>query len=180
MFNENTPRHLSPTRGAVTNHAHLPPPSLIPNPSLSPDSHSTLNTPHTALNLLPIPSLTEIITNRDLITRTTRSTSNSLPKTSRHYNDIDPITLFISLNAAHDISPPSTPDIALEHTSLLHDCFLSAPLPFLRIRSWDLSKPPVSYHEATSRPDLTVWLAAMQQVFKGPVKRPGPDRTLTG
>ena len=47
-------------------------------------------------------------------------------------------------------------ELSLNHTSLLNECFLSAPLPFLRNRSWDLSKPPNSYHEAATRLDNTV------------------------
>ena len=82
VFNKNTPGHLSPTRGTLTNHALLPPPSLITIPSTPPDTHSLSDTPHTTPNPLPTPSLVEVIRNRDLITRTTRSGTNSLPKPS--------------------------------------------------------------------------------------------------
>ena len=165
VFNENTPGHLSPTHGALTNHTLLPPPSLITTPSHTHDTHSPATAPHITPNPLPTPSLVEVICNHDLITRTTHSGMNSLHKGSCHYNDIKPITLFISLNTIHNISPPPTPDPSNEHTSLLHDCFLSTPLPFLCNRSWDLLKPPVSYQEATSRPDAAVWLDAMQREY---------------
>jgi hypothetical protein len=105
------------------------------------------------------------------------SGTGSLPKQFRHYNDIDPITLFISLNNANEITPPTTPELHTTHTSLLHDCFLSAPLPFLRNRSWNLSKPPDSYHEAISRPDTAVWMAAMQQEYDSLETRKAFERT---
>ena len=117
---------------------------------------------------LTTPSLKDVLNNRNLITRTTRSTTNSLPKPSHHYNDITPISLLISLNTIHDITPPTTPDLQVghtTHTSLLNDCFLSVHLPFLCNRTWDLTKPPSSYHEATTWPDSNVWLSAMQREF---------------
>ena len=162
VFNENTPGHLSPTRGLLKDHSLLPPPSLITDHSPTTDSRHLFTAPHTSHTPLPTLVLADVLHNRDLITRTTRSATGSLPKQFRHYNDIDPLTLFISLNAANDITPPTTPELYTTHTSLLNDCFLSAPLPFLRNRSWNLSKPPNSYHEAVSRPDAAVWLAAMQ------------------
>ena len=70
------------------------------------------------------------------------------------------------MNAADtitNVSPPSSPDVSPTHTSLLHDCFLSAPPPFLHHRSWDLTKPPNSYHEATLRSDSAIWYSAMQR-----------------
>ena len=82
VFNENTPGQLSPTRGTLINHALLPPFSLITIPSTTPDTHSLSNTPHTTPNPLPTPSLVEVIHNRDLITRTTRSGTKSFPKPS--------------------------------------------------------------------------------------------------
>jgi hypothetical protein len=48
VFNENTPGHLSPQRGHPTNHALLPPPSIIPeSPSAHHDHHSSPSLPHT-------------------------------------------------------------------------------------------------------------------------------------
>ena len=165
VFNEKTPGHLSPTRGTLIDHALLPPPSLITPPSPTPRTSIPSVAPHTTTTPLPSPTLAHVLHNRDVIARATRSKTNSLPKSIRHYNDIDPISLFISLNAAHDISPPTSPDLSTEYTSLYNECFLSSPLPFLRNRSWDLSKPPNSYHEATNRPDSSVWLAAMQREY---------------
>ena len=90
--------------------------------------------------------------------------TNSLPKPSRHYNDIDSISLLISLDTLDDITPPSSPDLSTStYSSLYQDCFLSAPPTFLRGRSWDLSKPPNSYHEATLRSDNAIWLSAMRR-----------------
>ena len=177
VFNEATPGHLSPNRGLPTNYDSLPPPSLTQS---TPSTHhaSSSSIPHTTPTPLPTPSLTDIIHNRDLLVRTTRSQTNSLPsKPFRHYNDIDPINLCISLNTIHTITPPSTPDPTTTHTSLFHECFLSAPLPFLRNRSWDLNKPPNSYHEAINRPDNSVWLAAMQREYESLEARKAFKRT---
>jgi hypothetical protein len=151
VFNENAPGHLSPRRGHPTNHDLLPQPSILPDSS-SPNQNSIHNTsnPHTAVNPLPAPNIADVIHARDLTTRITRSSTDSLPKTTHHRNDIDFVNLSISLNDIYTITPPTTPDLSAQHLSLLHDCFLSAPLPFLRNHSWDLSKPPNSYHEATT------------------------------
>ena len=164
-FNENTPGHLSPRRGLPTNHAFLPTSSTIPNSP--PDSTSNLqhtpSVPHTTPNPLPLPDITNTIQTRNLITRATQTTTNSLPKPTQHYNDIDIVNLSISLNTTYDITPPLSPNPHNHHTSLLHDCFLSAPPSFLHNHSWDLSKPPNSYHEATTCPNNATWMAAMQQ-----------------
>ena len=177
MFNENIPGHLSPNRGLATNHSLLSPPSLITERLPTADSNHPPDPPHTAHTPLPTLALVDVLRNRDLITRNTRSTTGSLPKQSRHYNDIDPVTLFISLNAANEITPPTTPELQTTHTSLLHDCFLSAPLPSLRNRSWNLSKPPNSYHEAISCPDSAIWLAAMQREYDSLESRKAFERT---
>ena len=130
VFNENTPGHLSPTRGAVIDPALLPPPSLIPDSTI-PQHLNSPTAPHTTPNPLPSPTLADVIHNRDTLTRTTRSATNSLPKPIRHHNDIDSITLFISLNTAQYLSPPITPDPTTTYTTLYNECFLSSPLPFL-------------------------------------------------
>lgn len=78
-------------------------------------------------------------------------------------NDIDFVNLLISLNNIYDITPPPSPNTSPTHTSLFHDCFLSAPPPFLHRCSWDLTKPPNSYHEATLRSDSSVWYSPMQR-----------------
>src|SRR5271168_2717128 len=88
-----------------------------------------------------------------------------------HYNDIDSISLLISLNTLHDITPSPSPDFFYTHTALLNECFLSAPYPFLRNRPWDLTQPPNSYNEATARPDSAVWIAAMQREVDSLEKR---------
>jgi Reverse transcriptase (RNA-dependent DNA polymerase) len=157
-------------------HNLLPPPSVISGSSLSRTSHH-YPIPHTSPTPLPTPAIADVVHNRDLITRTTRSATNSLPKPTRHYNDIDSVSLFISLNTVHDISPPTTPDFSTVHTSLLNDCFLSAPFPFLHNRPWDLMKPPNSYHEASTRPDNAVWSAAMQRELDSLESRKAFERT---
>jgi hypothetical protein len=81
----------------------------------------------------------------------------------KNFNDIDTVNLSIALNTVHNITPPSSPDPYTIHSSIFQDCFLSAPPSFLRARSWDLSKPPNPYHEATTRLDSATWLAAMQR-----------------
>jgi hypothetical protein len=106
-----------------------------------------------------------------------RSTTNSLPKPVRHYNNIDSLSLFISLNTLHDITPSSSPDPSYTHTLLLNECFLSAPYPFLRNRPWDLTQPPNSYNEAIARPDSAVWLASMQREVDSLGKRQAFERT---
>ena len=177
VFNESIPGHLSPSRGIPTNHNLLPPPSIISD-STSPQLPVELpSTPHTTPNTLPTPSLIDVIHNRNMFTRNTRSTTNSLPKPTRHYNDIDSVNLLISLNDVYRLSPPPTPELSDNHTSLLNECFLSAPLPFLRNRSWDLSKPPNSHHEATTRPDNAVWIAAMRRELDSLELRKAFERT---
>ena len=176
VFNESVPGHLSPKRGLPLNLSLLPPPSqLIPDSSAPEPSTGT---PHSPPTPLPSPSITDIVNTRDLITRATRSTTNSLPKPSRHYNDLASVNLLISLNTAYDITPPSTPDISTTHTSLLHDCFLSAPPPFLHHRSWDLTKPPNSYHEATLRSDHSIWHSAMRRELDSLEERKAFERTF--
>lgn len=174
VFNETTPGHLSPHRGLSVDHSLLPSPSIVSQQT--PDSQTSSPPPNTNPNPLPIPTITDAIHTRNLLTRTTRSSTNSLPKPTRHYNDINIISLFTSLNAIESLTPP-TSNIPITHTSLFYDCFLSAPLPFLRNRSWDLSKPPNSYHEATTRPDHSVWLAAMQREFDSLEERKAFVRT---
>ena len=159
-------------------------PSLRHTPSFSPDHHlnnindfSPSHSPHLDNQFCNSPSISEIIQTRDHISRATRSTTNSLPQPNRHYNDIFSVNLLISLLHVHDISPPSTPDLSTSHTSLLHDCFLSAPPPFLHHRSWDLTKPPNSYHEATLRSDSSVWYSAMQRELVSLDERKAFERT---
>ena len=159
-FNETTPGHLSPAGGISTNNALLSPPSQTLNIHHSSMPLTSSTTPHITHTPLPAPSLADVVHNRDLMIRSTRSHTNSLPKPHRHYNDIDIINLSISLNTAHDITSDSLPDPSTLHTELFHECLLSAPLPFLRNRSWDITKPPNSYHEAINRPDNSIWLAA--------------------
>ena len=124
--------------------------------------------PHTVPTPLPTSSLATVINNRNLFTRTMRSHTDSLPsKPFQHYNDIDSISLLAALNTIHTITPSTTPDPCNSHTSLLNDCFLSAPLPFLHNRSWDLTKPPNSYvyHKALNRLDNPIWFTAMQREY---------------
>ena len=98
VFNETTPGHLSPNRGHPTNLALLPPPSLVSTPSSTTETLSMLDQPHSRPNPLPTPLLTDVLNTQNLLARTTRSSTNSLPTPLRHYNDIEPITLLISLN----------------------------------------------------------------------------------
>jgi hypothetical protein len=178
VFNENTPGHLSPQCGLPTNLALLPPPSILPEPLSDNDHQSPSSIPHTAPNPLPTLKLTDVIHTRTLIDCATCSTTNSLPKPTQHYNDIDSVNLSISMNTINDLTPSKTPpDPFTQHSSLLHDCFLSAPLLFLHNCSWDLSKPPNSYHKATTRPDHATWLAAMQQELESLEKRKVFERT---
>src|ERR1700678_4055587 len=177
VFNESTPGHLSPHRGLSTNHDLLPPSSVIDDSSSIHDRERPLPNPHTTPNPLPIPNIADTIHARNLFTRTTRSTTISLPKPNKHYNDLDTVNLSISLNTIHTITPPSSPDPYTLHSSIFYNCFLSAPPTFLRARSWDLSKPPNSYHEATMRPDSTTWLAAMQQELDSLAERKAFERT---
>ena len=177
VFNENVPGHLSPTCGLPINLSLLPPPSLLPNNHGPPDIPT--DAPLTTPTIIPTPSISKVITNRDLITRSTRSTTNSLPKPTRHYNDIHSISLLISLDTLHTITPPSSPIFPnTTHSSLYQDCFLSAPPSFLRNRSWDLSKPPNSYHEASMRSDSSIWLSAMHRELESLEKRQAFERTF--
>ena len=172
-----TCHQIAVSRLPTSRYNALPPLSLIHSTSSTPHTPST-SIPHTAPTPLPTPSLADIIHTRDLLTRTTCSQTNSLPtKSFRHYNDIDPIRLCISLNTIHAITPRTTPDPSTTHTSLLNECFLSAPLPFLPNCSWDLNKPPNSYHKAINRHDNSVWLDAMQREYDSLDARKAFERT---
>ena len=178
VFNEAVPGHLSPSRGLPLNLSLLPPPSLLPPSGSTSLPDIPTITPHSTPTSIPSPSISDIVHTRNLISRVTRSTTNSLPKPSRHYNDIESVNLLISLNSIHIITPPSSPDTSATHSSLLHDCFLSAPPPFLHNRSWDLSKPPNSYHEATLRSDSSIWHSAMQHKLESLNERKAFERTF--
>ena len=108
VFNKSTPGHLSPTCGMPIDHGLLPPLSLLPILLSTNDTNHTVTTPHSSPTPLPSPTLANVLHNRNLITHATRSTTNSLPKPTRHYNDIEPVGLLISLNTAFDITPPPT------------------------------------------------------------------------
>lgn len=165
----------------------------LPPASIVPDDHISLtnllpppSTPHTSPTPIPTPSLVDAVRDRDLILagrsqRTTRAATGSLPASRHHYNDIETINMFVSINEI-DVFLATSPDIT--HDSLHNDpnflydhCFLSAPPFFLRPRSFDLSKPPNSYHEAINRPDKAVWLAAMQREIDSLEERKAFERT---
>ena len=176
VFNESVPGHLSPRRGNPVDYDKLPPSSTIPDePVTSTAPLPPPSVPCTVTTPLPTPSIVDTVRNRDVVLadryeRATRSSTHSLPPTRRHYNDIETINTLISLNEvdAFMMTSTSPTTIHLEYApadlNLLFDqCFLSAPPPYLRSRSFDLSKPPNSYHEAINRPDKAAWLAAMQR-----------------
>jgi Reverse transcriptase (RNA-dependent DNA polymerase) len=190
VFNESIPGHLSPRRGNPIDFARLPPASIIPHDHSHPVAPLPPESlPHTTLTSLPTPSFVDAVQDRDMVIdnrnqRATRSTTNSLPPQRRHYNDIEVISMFVSLNKINAFltdpistnvvydPPPTDPDL------LYDQCFLTAPPSFLRARPYDLSKPPNSYHEAVSRPDKPVWLAAMQREMSSLEERKAFERTL--
>jgi len=76
------------------------------------------------------------------------------------------ISDFVSLSLADDILTAEPPvDLAsLEYDALSHYCLLMS-LDCQRFQcpiTYDLQKPPDSYHEALAHPDSQVWLTAMQ------------------
>lgn len=145
VFNENTPGHLSPHCGLSMNHALLPPSSVISNPFPTHDQQCNLNIPH--------------------LTPTKISLPDPLGLQLTHFQNLLNTTmtnLSISLNTAYDITPPPSPDLHTHYSSLFHEFFLSAPPSFLCNCSWNLSKPPNSYHEAVTHLDNAAWLDAMQ------------------
>ena len=73
---------------------------------------------------------------------------------------INEIDAFFTVHTSINKIPDTT---SIDFDTLYEHSFLSAPPPFIRTRSYDLSKPPNSYHEAINRPDNSVWLAAMQR-----------------
>jgi hypothetical protein len=109
--------------------------------------------------------------------RITRTDTNSLPKPRCHYNDIQTITSFISINDSPpiDLSPHSFENT--NYHDLLSYSFLSSPLPFYRPRTINLSKTPNTYHEAMSRPDKDVWVSAMKCKFDSLEERKAFERT---
>jgi hypothetical protein len=189
VFNESVPGHLSPRRGNPIDFNLLPPASIIPDDH--PQSHIpilSLTLPCTTPTPLPTPSIADTIRDRDKILadrpqRTTRSTTNSLPPPRRHYNDLETINSFISINELNTFLTTSTSNNVIPDSSsidfdiLYEHSFLSAPPPFIRTRPYDLSKPPNSYHEAIKRPDKNVWLAAMQREVDSLEGRKAFERT---
>ena len=189
VFNESVPGHLSPRRGGLLDFDSLPEASIIPTAHLPSDPIlPSTSPPHSIPNPLPTPTLVDTIFDRDTVLagrhqRTTRSSTNSLPPMKPHYNDIDVVNMFISHNdlttflSTSSLSP-TTHDSYLDNLDLLFDqCFLTAPPSFIRNRPFDLSKPPNSYHEATHRPDKSVWLAAMQREYDSLEERKAFERT---
>ena len=183
IFNESVPGHLSPHRGGPLNLNNLPTPSIVPDnldhPLILPNPNSL---PCTTPIPLPTPTIADTIHDRDIMAtdryqRVTRSSTSSLPPTRRHYNDIETVNMFISLNELDTFlfSPgqpePSNPNLLYEQ------CFLSAPPSYVRTQSFDLSKPPSSYHEALNRPDKSLWLAAMQREIDSLEERRSFERT---
>ena len=73
---------------------------------------------------------------------------------------INQIDAFFTVLTSNNKIPDTT---SIDLDTLYEHSFLSAPPPFIRTQSYDLSKPPNSYHEALNRPDNSVWLAAMQR-----------------
>ena len=154
---------------------------------MTPIPHTSL--PPTATIPLPTPSIVETIRHRDVALadhsqRATRSSTHSLPLPKRHYNDIEVVNMFISLNeinafmATSAFSHTAQLDLSSLDLDLLFDqSFLSAPPAYLRTRFYDLSKPPNSYHEAIHRPDKGVWLAAMQREVDSLEERKAFERT---
>ena len=190
IFNESVPGHLSPRRGHTIDLDKLPPASTVSDDSTVPNIPPTPNSlPCTTAIPIPTPSLSDAIQNRNtmlphLSQRTTRAATNSLPPVRRHYNDIDTVNAFVSLNEINTFLDTSTPFDILDYELipdglelLFHQCFLTAPPPFLRSRPYDLSKPPNSYHEALHRSDKAVWLAAMQREIDSLEERKAFERT---
>ena len=83
VFNETVPGHLSPNRGLLLNLSLIPPPSQLTQTPSSPDPLTGI--PHSTPTILPSPSISDVVHARNLISRVTQSTTNSLPKPSRHY-----------------------------------------------------------------------------------------------
>ena len=86
------------------------------------------------------------------------------------------------LVSLHDIdtilpSPSSPSPLDLPYDQLYNQSYLSTPLLSFRQRKFDLSKPPNSYHEALSRQDKNVWLAAMQREYDSLEERKAFDQT---
>jgi hypothetical protein len=171
IFNESVPGHLSPHRGNYVDFSLLPPPSIIQDVnSNEPTLTTPAQQPSTSLTPLYHPTLSDMIRDRDTILKAstehiTRTDTNSLPKPRHHYNDIQTITSFISINDSPpiDLSPHSFENT--NYHDLLSYSFLSSPLPFYRPHTINLSKPPNTYHEAMSRPDKDVWVSAMKHEF---------------
>jgi hypothetical protein len=156
IFNESIPGHLSPHCGNYVDFSLLPPPSIIQDiDSNEPTLTTPAQQPSTSITPLYHPTLSDMIHDRDTILKVsteciTRTDTNSLPKPRRHYNDIQTITSFISINDSPpiDLSPHSFENT--NYHDLLSYSFLSSPLPFYQPRTINLSKPPNTYHKAMS------------------------------
>ena len=87
--------------------------------------------------------------------------------------------MFVSLYNIENIlsSHPTSSSLDHSYDVLYAQSFLSTPLPPFRQRKFDLSKPPNTYHEAISRPDSAVWLAAMQREYDSLEERQAFERT---
>src|SRR5882757_1497179 len=168
IFNESVPGHLSPRRGIPVDPSSLPPPSIIPQTIIPPSTDITIPSIKLPLthspSILPTPLYTPTISDtihiRDTLLTArnnyrTRSKTNSLPTPKPHYNDINTITSFISINNNFLFDDPITTTYPTDYYDLYELCFLSAPLPFFHTRPFDLSKPPNTYNEALKRPDTS-------------------------
>ena len=164
IFNESVPGHLSPPRRSVPS---------SPSVSIAP-SRPVRSRTRTAGGQ----AFADLIHTRDTALASRRSrliVDAHSPDGGASFLSLSHILDFVSLVNYHSFSDPS-------HTSsldsVLFPFFLSLDFPsfafistdpsrFLRAPSSfspaDLLKPPESYHEACSRPDASVWRAAMDR-----------------
>lgn len=112
--------------------------------------------------------------------RITRSVTESLPAPRQHYNDLDLIAMFISLNeiknAISITNPPLSLPSTLDYETLLYDCFLSTPPSFCHVRLITTSQSPNTYKEAISQLDSDIWMAAMKRELNSLEERKAFER----
>jgi hypothetical protein len=157
IFNESVPGRLP---GRLSSHSSSTIPPSSPSSTISPPGRATRTRTRTPAGQ----AFTDAIKARDLALAVRRSKQ---PDQGGAPISLHAIVDFASL-LAYDSWPDSIPTWSLDtEVSLLFTAygFLShSPSNYLRApRTYDLMKPPDSYHEACARPDTSVWHAAMER-----------------
>ena len=180
IFNELTPGRLSSLRTNTSLPISSSPSSTTPSST----THSSLSSSPTPPSPRPVRTI-QRTTKGQVFADTIRLHDECLALkhggAPHPQQSLSAISDFVSLSIADDIlnTEPAIDLASLEQASLNSYCFLTSldHLRFQRPISFDLRKPPESYHEALARPDSEVWLAAMRRELDSLEARSAFERT---